>query len=122
MNTDTTVANNREQTRVADEHASCFACERATALPADAITKELGLILHDLNNVFVSILLNAQVIEWKLPSYSRIKRNVHEVERSAQRGAVLVKRISQRVQATVPVQPSLVVKAEEPDNGTAPEI
>lgn len=50
-------------------------------------------ILHGLNNALVSILLNAQVIEWKLPSYSRLKRNVHEVERSAQRGGLLVRRL-----------------------------
>jgi len=50
-------------------------------------------ILHGLNNALVSILLNAQVIEWKLPSYSRLKRNVHEVERSAQRGGLLVQRL-----------------------------
>lgn len=54
---------------------------------------ECGRLLHDLNNALVAILLNAQVIEWKLPSYSRIKRNVHEVERSAQRGGVLVRRL-----------------------------
>ncbi len=50
-------------------------------------------ILHGLNNMLASILLNAQLIEWKLPSYSRVKRNVHEVERSAQRGAALVTRL-----------------------------
>jgi len=50
-------------------------------------------ILHGLNNALVSILLNAQVIGWKLPSYSRLKRSVHEVERSAQRGGLLVQRL-----------------------------
>jgi hypothetical protein len=63
--------------------------------PGFAGAQELGDILHDLNNVLVSILLNAQVIGWKLPSYSRIRRNVHEAERSAQRGAVLVNRLKQ---------------------------
>ena len=55
--------------------------------------QDLPKILHGLNNSLVSILLNAQIIEWKLPSYSRLKRNVHEIERSAQRAAVLVKRL-----------------------------
>ena len=50
-------------------------------------------LLHELNNVLVAILLNAQVVEWKLPSYSRLKRNVHEIERGAQRGAVIVSRL-----------------------------
>ena len=43
--------------------------------------------------MLVTILLNTQVIEWKLPSYSRVKRNLHEVERSAQHGALLVDRL-----------------------------
>src|SRR6516165_3873408 len=50
-------------------------------------------ILHGLNNVLVSILLNAQLIEWKLPTYSHLRRNVHEIERSARRAAVLLKRL-----------------------------
>jgi hypothetical protein len=66
-----------------------------TTVPGIRSAHLWGDILHDLNNVLVSILLNAQVIEWKLPSYSRIRRNVHEVERSAQRGAVLVSRMKQ---------------------------
>jgi hypothetical protein len=56
-------------------------------------------MLHGLNNALVSILLNAQVIEWKLPSYTRLKRNLHEVERSAQRGAKLVARLHQWLEA-----------------------
>jgi hypothetical protein len=60
---------------------------------------EPSQILHGINNMLVSILLNAQVIEWKLPSYSRIRRNVHEVERSAQRGAVLLSRLKHWVES-----------------------
>jgi len=60
---------------------------------ASSQCEEFGEILHGLNNVLVSILLNAQLIEWKLPSYSGMRRNVHEVERSAQRGALLVNRL-----------------------------
>ena len=33
-------------------------------------------VLHTLNNMLASILLNAQVVEWKVASYSRIKRNI----------------------------------------------
>jgi hypothetical protein len=49
--------------------------------------------LHDLNNAFSGVLMNAQVMECKLPSYSRSKRYIHEIERSAQRGSALVKRL-----------------------------
>lgn len=75
--------------------------EKATALEFEG-GEEPREILHGLNNMLVSILLNAQVIEWKLPSYSRIRRNVHEVERSAQRGAVLVNRLKQCVASRKP--------------------
>lgn len=56
-------------------------------------------ILDGLNNVLAGVLLNAQMLEWKLPSYSRSKRYLHEIERNAQRGGELVKRLSERVPA-----------------------
>lgn len=59
---------------------------------------EFAEILHGLNNALVSMLLNAQVIELKLPSYSRMKRNLHEIERNAQRGGELVKRLLSRLE------------------------
>jgi hypothetical protein len=45
------------------------------------------------------VLLNTQVMEWKLPSYSRLKRNLHEVQRNAQRGGELTKRLLNRLEA-----------------------
>src|SRR5271165_5458151 len=56
-------------------------------------------ILHGLNNVLAAMLLNAQVLEWKLPSYSRSRRYLHEIERNAQRGGVLVKQLLGRLEA-----------------------
>ncbi len=56
-------------------------------------------ILHDLNNVLAGILLNAQVMEWKMPSYSRGKRYLHEIERSAQRGGEILKRLLRKLEA-----------------------
>jgi hypothetical protein len=53
-------------------------------------------VLHDLNNTFAAVLMNAQVMECKLPSYSRSKRYIHEIERGAQRGGALVKRLLTR--------------------------
>ena len=66
----------------------------AKIMPGAAdIAGQRAEILHGLNNVLVSILLNAQLIEWKLPSYSRLRRNVHEIERSAQRAGMLLKQL-----------------------------
>jgi hypothetical protein len=59
---------------------------------------ECGELLHTLNNALASVLLNAQVMSWKLPSYSRGKRYLHEIERNAQRGGELVKRLLERSQ------------------------
>ena len=50
-------------------------------------------LLHDLNNVLVAILLNAQIVDLRLPAYSQLRRNVHEIVRGAQRGGVLVGRL-----------------------------
>ena len=58
---------------------------------------ECAELLHGLNNALVGMLLNAQVLEWKLPSYSRLKRNLHEIERNAQCGGELVKRLLKRL-------------------------
>jgi len=55
--------------------------------------------LHALSNAFASVLLNAQVLDGKMPSYSRAKRYVHEIERSAQRGGALLKRLLERFPA-----------------------
>ena len=54
---------------------------------------------HELNNVFVGVLLNTPAMEWKLSSYSRLKRNLHEVQRNAQRGGELAKRLLNRLEA-----------------------
>ena len=72
--------------------------EEATAghidmLRDSSVNAEFTELLHGLNNVLASTLLNAQVMEWKLPSYSRLKRNLHAIERNAQRGGELVRRL-----------------------------
>jgi hypothetical protein len=54
-------------------------------------------ILHDLANVVTGVLMNAQVLEWKLPPYSHLKRSVRELERNAQRGGELLKRLQRRL-------------------------
>ena len=68
-------------------------------IPAEATCNDCAEILHGLNNVLAGMLLNAQVMEWKLPSYSRSKRYLHEIERNAQRGGELVRRLLRRLEA-----------------------
>ena len=69
---------------------------------SDGACDDCAEILHGLNNVLASMLLNAQVMEWKLPSYSRSKRYLHEIERNAQRGGELVKRLLGRLEVSCP--------------------
>lgn len=60
---------------------------------AEGASEECAATLHGLNNALLTILLNSQLIDGKLPTYSKIRRNLHEIERSAQRAGVLVKRL-----------------------------
>src|SRR5450755_4730918 len=74
-------------------------CGRSRAGTPEGACTDCGAILHGLNNVLAAMLLNAQVLEWKLPSYSRSRRYLHEIERNAQRGGALVKQLLGRMEA-----------------------
>jgi hypothetical protein len=74
-------------------------CKGQCASDRAARCGECAEIFVGLNNALASVILNAQVMEWKLPSYSRSKRYLHEIERNAQRGGELVKRLLGRLQA-----------------------
>jgi hypothetical protein len=49
--------------------------------------------MHELANSTGALLMNAQLLEWRRPPYSRLKRTVREIERHAQRSAALLKRL-----------------------------
>ncbi len=70
-------------------------------------------LLHELSNVVTGVLMNAQVLEWKLPPYSHLKRSVREVERNAQRGSELLKRLMRRLTRVEPKAGSEDVSGEE---------
>jgi hypothetical protein len=53
--------------------------------------------LEALHHAFAVVLINAQALDGKLPSYSRAKRYIHEIERSAQRGGALLKRLQEQL-------------------------
>ena len=55
--------------------------------------------LHELANTVNAVLINAQLLEWKLPPYSRLKRPVREIERHAQRSGALLKRLLRQFEA-----------------------
>jgi hypothetical protein len=84
-------------------HVSGTACP--SQQPADGC---FGLV-HELSNLMTSVLLNAQMLEWKLPPYSHLKRPVREVARNAQRASELMRRLQRRCDGAgrqLPTEPS----------------
>jgi hypothetical protein len=53
-------------------------------------------LVHQLSNVITPILMHAQMLEWKLPPYSHLKRPVRELERNARRAGELLKAMMRR--------------------------
>jgi len=72
---------------------------QAEPLPSPLASESCSELLLALNNAFAVVLMNAQALDGKLPSYSRAKRYIHEIERSAQRGGALLKRLLNRLPA-----------------------
>ena len=66
------------------------------ACPSSFACRDYVEMLHQLSNVMTSVLTNAQVLSWKLPPYSHLKRPVRELERGAQRSGELLRRLMQR--------------------------
>ena len=91
-----------EQGALTDCTTDADICGRSRVGVSAGTGDDCAEILHGLNNVLASMLLNAQVLEWKLPSYSRSRRYLHEIERNAQRGGELVKRLLGRLEARCP--------------------
>jgi hypothetical protein len=74
--------------------------ESAQLTPPSPLATEYCIeLLHDLSSTFAAVLINAQVLDGKIPSYSRSKRYVHEIERSVQRGGALLQRLLDRLPA-----------------------
>src|SRR5271157_5338748 len=58
--------------------------------------------LHALANCLTAVLINTQVLEWKLPPYSRLKRPVREIELHARRSEALLKRLLREFETQLP--------------------
>ncbi len=69
------------------------------ACPSQRSSNDCTDIVHQLSNLMTAVLMNAQLLEWKLPPYSHLKRPVHELTRNAQRSSQLLKRLVQRCEA-----------------------
>jgi hypothetical protein len=69
------------------------------ACPSHFRCGDCAEMLHELSNVMTGVLTNAQLLGWKLPPYSHLKRSVREVERGAQRSGELLRRLKERCTA-----------------------
>jgi len=74
---------------------------QAEPLPSPLASETHIELIDALQSVLAVVLTNAQALDCKLPSYSRSKRYIHEIERSAQRGGALLKRLFARLGAEV---------------------
>ena len=73
--------------------------ETRASLSSHAACRAYADTVHELANAMTAVLINAQVLEWKLPPYSRMKRPVREIERHSQRGGALLKRLLRHFEA-----------------------
>ncbi len=65
--------------------------DREDSCSSRAFKGSCAALVHELANTTTAVLMNAQVLGWKLPPYSRLKRPLLEIERNAQRGSELMK-------------------------------
>lgn len=77
-------------------NGQCTALSTPGALSGDPGAPATLDTLHQVANAMTTVMINAQAVGWKLPPHSRVKRQVREIERSAQRGGELLKSLLQR--------------------------
>jgi len=65
-----------------------------------AFNDDCADLVHELANTTTAVLMNAQVLRWKLPPYSHLKRPLREIERNAQRGGELMRQLLGRLALT----------------------
>lgn len=85
----------REHQPVEFDNRALPAADSDAAIAADPDCRQCRELLHKLSNVLTATLLNAQMLSWKVPPYSRMKRTVREMERNAQLGVELMRRLQQ---------------------------
>ena len=79
-------------------------------------------LVHQMANATNAVLMNTQVLGWKLPPYSRLKRPLREIERNAQRAGELMKRLSRKLTEIAENEDEIFAETAklENDTGVAP--
>jgi hypothetical protein len=88
---------NDETTQVSSAEQGREGCDPGNPHSSRTFRDDCADLLHELANTTTAVLMNAQVLGWKLPPYSRLKRPLREIERNAQRGGELMRRLLSRL-------------------------
>ena len=91
------------------ELSSCGDVEgHANKIPCPSLSvASCGGLLHDLSNLVGAVLLNANLLGWKLPPYSHLKRPVNAIERHAQRASKLLTSLKASRDSAISQEPPL---------------
>jgi len=81
-------------------------CVSHAACPSQLPRAGCAETVHELSNLVTAVLLTAQMLEWKLPPYSHLKRPIREIARNAQRAGELFIRLTDRCTEAGPCTPS----------------
>jgi len=82
-----------ESTQMSSAEQGREGCDPGNPRSSRAFSCDCADLVHELANTTTAVLMNAQVLGWRLPPYSRLKRPLREIERNAQRGGELMKRL-----------------------------
>jgi hypothetical protein len=87
------IAGKRLQIMAGKSEKSGVVAEVETDRPLRLQCSDCQEQLHELCNILTGVLMQAQVLDWKLPPYSHLKRSVRQLARDAHRGSELLKRL-----------------------------
>jgi hypothetical protein len=91
------IAGNDETSQMSSAGQGREECDPGNRRSSRPFSGDCADLVHELANTTTAVLMNAQVLGWKLPPYSRLKRPVREIERNAQRGGELMRRLLSRL-------------------------
>jgi hypothetical protein len=103
---------NHESTQVSSAEQGREGREPGTPRSSRAFSCDCADLVHELANTTTAVLMNAQVLGWRLPPYSRLKRPLREIERNAQRGGELMKRLLSHLAIEAAGQPDRTMCAD----------
>ncbi len=96
------IPRDEETSEISSAGQACEECDQGNQRSSRAFSRDCAELVHDLANTTTAVLVNVQVLGWKLPAPSRLKRPLREIERNAQRGGELMKRLLIQLSTDLP--------------------